>query len=160
MCRPWTSLELRFLRESAHLGRRELARLLGRSEGAVRHAAARYGISLRREGERRGSIIGAGRGHAGALRAAIAADPGRLAAALAAPLCPDCGRRPALVRASGLCEPCHVAYLERLYAAARPDREQAEALFLAIAEQWGGELDTKALLSRARKRRQRARQGL
>jgi len=121
---PWTTLEIKQLRDSAHLGIRECAKLLGRSPGSVRQAAARNRISLRRQGSRAGLLMGQPRGHSlwslGARedlvrgrRDELVAERLRLDAA--AQLCPACGRRPIRVQASGYCSVCHTERLRELH---------------------------------------------
>ena len=55
---PWSTEELRTLRENAQHGAAAVAAMLGRSEAAIWSAAKRYRISLRRRGETRGKILG------------------------------------------------------------------------------------------------------
>ena len=162
MSRAWTTKELSLLRERRALGAAALGDLLDRSARSVALAAYRHGISLRRPGEARGILVGQRRGVCltGARRA-IVADP-QLAAQRAAlyredVLCPDCGRRRVDVAETGLCEQCHAEFLERSFSTQRPALEVAERLLLAIAEQWGGELDTQRILAQARQRRRRER---
>lgn len=54
----WTTTDIRYLREHAGLGASELAIRMGRSPAAVKRAASRFRISLRRPGSRRGSVLG------------------------------------------------------------------------------------------------------
>lgn len=96
---PWTSREIATLREHAHLGRRALAHLLGRSERSVALFASRHGISLRRPGSRRGR------------RQGLVVDP-RAAqvireARTTRPLCPVCVARPIDVPKAGTCQVCY-----------------------------------------------------
>lgn len=56
--RPWTTRELLELRRLAPLGAQAVAELLGRSVWSVVCAAHRHRISLRREGERAGRMLG------------------------------------------------------------------------------------------------------
>lgn len=118
--RPWTTGDLAVLRENASLGAAEVARLLGREERAVRQAAYRHRISLRRRGSRRGLVLGQPRGVSlgaelredllsGKVDAAVIAR--RMAADHDAELCPCCGRRPVRVEASGMCRVCHLEAL-------------------------------------------------
>lgn len=128
--RPWTTAEIRLMREHAHLGAEAVARLLGRSVRSVQGAAARQRISLRRRGVRRGSVLGQPRGvslrpevretlfHRGELVAR------RLRVEREAELCPCCAQRPQRVRVTGLCLPCH---LERLAEAHREAQAEIEA---------------------------------
>ena len=114
--KTWTTADLAVLREHAHLGAEEVARLLDVSVSCVRSAAHRHRISLRRHGERRGSVLGQPRGvslpravrddlASGRVDAQLLAD--RMAAAAEAEICPCCGHRPVRVRSSGYCVPCH-----------------------------------------------------
>lgn len=132
----WTSVEIKTLREHAHLGLVAVALLLGRSEHSVQSAAKRYRISLRRVGERRGKILGQpARGR----WTDQTADSARLAAIRsdvldgsvsipelerrirdriygpAKPLCPSCGQREQEKATTGLCEPCHLRELARAH---------------------------------------------
>jgi hypothetical protein len=104
------------LRKIAAMGAELAAAELGRSERSVRVQASRHGISLRRTGERRGSVLG--ERAPGTLppeerRAVLygVADPARALARarldVAGSLCPACGYRPAEVRSTGLCAVCH-----------------------------------------------------
>lgn len=128
--RGWTTAELQILRAHAHEGAAALAVLLGRSEQSVRQAAKRLRISVRRQGERRGLILGQPRGESWAgLRAhgvtpevidALRAgdvDPAlveeqlrAMATGQAPPLCPLCSRFPQQP-SNGVCRPCHLKAL-------------------------------------------------
>ncbi len=114
--RSWTSLELRAMREHAHLGIEAVALLLGRSATSVRLQSARFRISLRTEGERRGLVLGQPRGQAilprirGDIMDGTVSDEAiaaRMALSRDAALCPVCARRPIEVASSGWCLPCH-----------------------------------------------------
>lgn len=160
--RPWTSNELVELRRLAHLGAHEIAEILDRSVKSVRRTAERHRISLRRNGERRGALLGIPRVDADDLRAAgleVAVlheirrlalagtvDPATLEARAIrsltdSTLCPQCVRRPAEVRRSGLCRPCHLRHLAEAHA----DELEAHA---AQRDLWA-----------ARQRKQRATKG-
>ncbi len=130
--RPWTSGELAELRRLAgKVDPDTLSTTLGRSRKAILRAAERHRISLRRQGERRGRILGQPRGVSLVadnrvrlrllrnLREDVIAgrvDPARLerrirAITRGAPLCPSCVVRPVEVRWTGLCEDCHLHQL-------------------------------------------------
>ncbi len=122
--KPWTTTEIGILRENASLGATALAALLHRSEASVRRAAERHRISLRRPGERRGSVLGQPRGVSlkrqmrddilcGMVDAAVLAERLRLDAE--AELCPACGVRPVRVTTTGLCRACHLSRLADLH---------------------------------------------
>lgn len=141
---PWSTEELRTLRENAQHGAAAVAAMLGRTEAAVWSAAKRYRISLRRRGETRGKILG----QRGAWSAISAIDGARLdlirtevlggildVAVLEArireehhgprrPICPACGQRPQERPATGLCEVCHLRELARAH---RDEVERREA---------------------------------
>jgi len=165
MAKPWTTREVATLREKRELGAVTLAEILGRTVCSVREAARRNRISLRRPGWAGGRVLDQRHGVRVCRDAhcAIVADSERAMRRAelyrAAALCPDCGRRRVEIAQTGLCQECHSDYLKQCYSRERPALKKAEALFLAIAEEWGGELDTQLLLARARKRRQRAREG-
>jgi hypothetical protein len=106
---------------------------MGRSPAAVKRAASRFRISLRRPGSRRGSVLGQPRGVS--LRRSLRADlvggrvdPEVLARRMQldedAELCPLCVARPIRVAATGLCRVCH---LRELAAAHREALEELEA---------------------------------
>lgn len=98
--RSWTSSEEEALRHLAHLGARALAEAFDRPERSIESKARRLGVSLRR------------RGSSGLPESALSAAGLRRARELmAAPLCPACGRRPAGVRRTGFCWPCHLEAL-------------------------------------------------
>jgi hypothetical protein len=163
LSRPWTTRELAQLRAERTLGAAALAERLERSLWSVKSQAKRERISLRRCGEGRGLALGQPRAVRLSLgvHAAAVADPDmagqRALLYREAALCPDCGRRRVTVPETGLCELCHVEFLEQSFSTARPALRQAEALFVAIAEHFGSQMDTQRLLAQARKRRQRAR---
>lgn len=122
--KPWTVRELEELRRLAPLGAAAAALALGRSVSSVELAAHRHRISLRRAGERRGSILGQPRGlraegelrrlREGVLSGAL--DPAEVeargaAVLLGADLCPACAARPPEVASTGFCRPCHLRAL-------------------------------------------------
>ncbi|HXF73984.1 MAG TPA: hypothetical protein VNO79_15415 [Actinomycetota bacterium] len=122
--RPWTLRELEELRRLAHLGAVGAAAVLRRSVPAVRAAAWRHRISLRRPGERRGLVLGQPRGvrtegELRRLREQVLSgelDPAEVeargaAVLLGADLCPACASRPPEVASTGLCRPCHLRAL-------------------------------------------------
>jgi len=120
--RPWTSVELKALREHGSLGAAALAAELGRTVSAVKCAANRYGVSLRRPRERRGCLLGQPRGVRLAELLPHEDDPHVRALVIAraaldheAELCPSCGTRPIRVPRSGLCWPCHHRRLAALH---------------------------------------------
>lgn len=114
--RAWTSGELAVLRKLGPDGAAAVAEALGRSVRSVQRQAARQGVSLRRRGERRGSVIGE------RVPGALPSDLRRLALDgisdaeralrrvlldLSGELCPSCTYRPAEVASTGLCNVCH-----------------------------------------------------
>lgn len=121
--RGWTSRELARLRKHAPLGVAGCAEVLGRSEASVRNAAHRHRISLRREGSRRGLVMGQPRGVS--LRKALREElvGGRLDGPMAermrldreAELCPSCAARPIAVPTTGLCGVCHTRALTQAH---------------------------------------------
>jgi hypothetical protein len=127
---PWTSIDVAELRRLAPLGVREVALILARSEGSVRQQAARLRISLRRQGERRGLVLGQPRGVAfddpamKALREQVLAGQAdverivrrALAWARGADLCPSCAINPIEVESTGFCTACHKRELARAHA--------------------------------------------
>ena len=133
----WTTGDIAFLRANAALGAAELARLMERSRQSVKDAAHRHGISLRRRGERRGTLLGQPRG----LRLAELlprADRETAALALAreeldreAALCPECGHRPVRVRKTGLCLACHRRRLADAHREALSEIEAGRELWQA-----------------------------
>jgi hypothetical protein len=134
---PWTSQEIATVRAHRRLGAETLAEMLGRSVHSVKMAAYRNRISLRREHEHRGSLLGQRRGEswADAVRHGITRerleamrkdalggviDLGELERRIKAelygperPLCPSCGQRNVERVTTGLCEPCHHMHLAR-----------------------------------------------
>lgn len=133
---PWSTDEVRVLRDHAHEGAATVSAILGRTEASVWSAAKRYRVSLRRRGETRGRILG----QRGAWTVDTSGvDPARLAlirteaiagvvdvAILEArirdefhgprrPLCPACSQRPQERPATGLCEVCHLRELARAH---------------------------------------------
>lgn len=114
--RMWTTKELLALRESGHLGAAAVARLLGRSVTSVEKMAARQRISLRSDGERRGSVLGQPRGvsiipeireNVVSGRISDEAIAERMRLHEDASTCPCCGRRPIEVSSTGFCGVCH-----------------------------------------------------
>ncbi len=116
----WTSKDIAYLRKHAGLGPDDLAERLGRSPAAVKRAASRHRISLRRPGSRKGIVLGQPRGVS--LRSDIREDlvTGRIDPALfaerlridrEAELCPSCAMRPITVGSTGLCRVCHLKRL-------------------------------------------------
>ena len=126
--RPWTTAEIGILRRDCALGAAALARILDRSEGAIRSAAKRHRISLRRKGERRGLLLGQPRGQrwdprldsireealAGTIDIAALEERAR-GLARKAPRCPVCGVRPQERASTGFCEVCHTRALADSY---------------------------------------------
>lgn len=124
--RPWTTAEIATLRRLAPLGAQAVSQELTRPVWSVRKQAQRLRISLRRDGERRGLILGQPRGSKAypiqrlrflrQLRTDILAgrvDVARMERRVRAitrgePLCPECARRPVEVEQTGLCEDCHL----------------------------------------------------
>lgn len=143
---PWTLAEVAKLRENAHLGARQVAVLLGRSECSVRSQAARLRVSIRRQGERRGLILGQPRGDSWTghdideLRSAVTSgllDPNVVEAALARivagevpALCPRCVQREADHR-SGVCKVCHLNALTHAHRDAIAVKEAQQRLWAA-----------------------------
>ena len=136
--KPWTTGDLRLLRQYGHLGAVAAAELLGRSPRAVKCAAYRYRISLRRRGCRRGLVLGQPRGCSlareiredivsGRVNAETMAR--RMALAPDAPLCPCCAHRPAEVRSSGFCLQCHNDRLIAAHLQALEDIDSQRALW-------------------------------
>lgn len=167
MRRPWTTAEIASLRENRELGAAALAELLDRSVWSVRHAAYRFGVSLRRPGVACGYRIGKPHGVvlSGELRAAIAKAPelcqdvvDRSRAERSTPICPDCGRRPVEVLTTGLCRSCHIDLLERVYRDCGSDRERLTELMVEILVTHGPWPELPRLQAMARKRRQRVRE--
>lgn len=115
----WSTRELERLRElaAAGAGLAAIAAELGRSPGSIRSRAHALRISLRRAGERRGSIIGElpDRRLPADVRAAVflgTTDPLAVERRTYASreLCPSCAMRPISTRA-GYCEVCHLREL-------------------------------------------------
>jgi proline racemase len=115
--RVWTSRDLATLREHANEGAAAVAELLGCTPCAVRRAAHRHRVSLRRPGSLRGLVLGQPRGVS--LRRDLRedlvhgrVDPEVVAARMQldedAELCPSCGHRPIRVASTGLCRCCHL----------------------------------------------------
>jgi hypothetical protein len=114
------------------------AQELGRSPASVRNAAARFRISLRRPGCRRGAVIGQPRGVslARGMREDLvsgAVDPvaleKRMRLDVDAPLCPLCGCRTQRPRdPMGWCLPCHLEKLSDGYRQSLAEIEAQRAL--------------------------------
>jgi hypothetical protein len=157
---PWTTGELKILRDNARLGAREVACLLGRTPRSVEQAAHRNRISLRRPGCRSGTVLGQPRGVS--LAAGMRSDlvDGRVSAELLAsrmaiddelPLCPVCGCRPARVPSTGFCRPCHLKRLAEVHREALSEIEAQQDLWAArqhlkrarrqAVSSFGGDLD-------------------
>jgi hypothetical protein len=136
----WTTTDIRYLREHASLGASELAIRMGRSPAAVKRAASRFRISLRRPGSRRGSVLGQPRGVSlrRELRADLArgrVDPEVLASRMKlnadAGVCPLCVARPVRVAATGLCRVCHLRELAEAHREAIEELEAQRELWTA-----------------------------
>jgi hypothetical protein len=136
----WTTTDIRYLREHASLGASELAMRMGRSPAAVKRAAGRFRISLRRPGSRRGSVLGQPRGVS--LRRELRTDltggrvdPEVLATRMRldadAELCPLCVARPIRVIATGLCRVCHLRELAEAHREAIEELEAQRELWTA-----------------------------
>jgi hypothetical protein len=138
----WNTAEVDELRRLAEagLGTAAIAAALERTEGSVRQQASRHRISLRRAGERRGSIMGElpHRRLEPELREAVflgVTDP-RSAESRAharGDLCPGCSSRPISTR-SGFCDVCYLSRLiqghrdELAVAGARLELDAARAM--------------------------------
>lgn len=136
----WTTTDIRYLREHASLGASELASRMGRTPAAVKRAASRFRISLRRPGSRRGSVLGQPRGVS--LRRELRADlvsgridqdllAKRLRLDAEAALCPLCAARPIRVASTGLCRVCHLRELAELHREAIEEFEAQRELWTA-----------------------------
>jgi hypothetical protein len=136
----WTTTDIRYLREHASLGAEELARRMDRSPAAVKRAASRFRISLRRPGSRRGSVLGQPRGVS--LRRSLRSDVagGRVDAEVLArrmqldadaELCPLCLARPIRVAVTGLCRVCHLRELAEHHREAIDELEAQRDLWAA-----------------------------
>lgn len=134
--RPWTVNELQVLRDNARHGVHVVALLTGRSVKSVKRAAERNRISLRRKGERRGSVLNERRPGEDSARLRIldgTGDQGRVDHYVAleaaarrgqpADLCPSCTARPVERPRTGLCHPCHLMALADAH---RHDQARAE----------------------------------
>jgi hypothetical protein len=138
----WTTSEVADLRRLAPLGAEAIAEELSRSVWSVKKQAQRLRISLRRDGETRGPVLGQPRGDRLApavhrirflrqLRADVLAgrvDVERMERrvrliARGAALCPECAKRPVEIERTGLCEDCH---LDRLAWAHALEADRAE----------------------------------
>lgn len=149
---PWSSLEVRTLRDLATLGAKAIAVELGRPVTAVEKKASRLGISLRQPGSKVGLLLGQPPGTSWtdarelaltvALHAQIRADvaAGRLTvadlerahAALTAGVadCPACVRNPA-DHPDGLCTACHRRRLSTVHRAALDAHDAQQELWSA-----------------------------
>lgn len=136
----WTTADIRYLREHASLGATELARRMDRTPAAVKRAASRHRISLRRQGSRCGSVLGQPRGVS--LRRELRRDlvSGRVDPELIArrlrldegeTLCPVCVARPVRVASTGLCRVCHLRRLAELHREAIDELEAQRELWTA-----------------------------
>jgi len=146
--RPWSLLEVDALRRYAPLGPVEVGRMLNRSPEAVKQAAKKHRVSLRRPGSRMGLVLGQPRGVsassdprlaayrddvlAGTVDATSLERQVQQAAHGTDDLCPLCAQRPR-ERLHGICRVCHLRELERAHRAAL-DAQQA-ARDLAAARQ-------------------------
>ena len=117
--RPWLCTEEDALRYLAHLGARELAIALDRPIGSVKTKARRLRVSLRRKR------------NAPDLPLACEATLRRIRDAVTAPLCPACAARPATVRRTGMCAPCHLETLTRIHEEAIATADAQRALWAA-----------------------------
>jgi hypothetical protein len=113
--KAWDTGELLLLKQHRHEGAAAVAQALGRTVSGTKSAAHRHGVSLRRPGSRRGSVLGQPRGIS--LRADIRADllSGTVSAEVLAErvrldhereLCPNCGKRRVRVKKAGWCLVC------------------------------------------------------
>jgi hypothetical protein len=135
--------ELAMLREHASKGAEVIATLTGRSPRAVRLAAHRHRISLRRSAERRGKVLNeaprvslrrAGLGHVrddildGTVNASsFDSDVTVTAAARRGEqqqLCPRCAARPVEQAKTGMCTVCHLHVLAEAH---RHSKAKADA---------------------------------
>jgi hypothetical protein len=144
----WTTSELAELRRLAPLGAEAIAAELGRSVASVKMQAHRLRISLRRDGETRGPVLGQPRGSSLASSARRVAflrqlkddvlagrvDVARMERrvrliARGADRCPWCSVRPIEVERTGLCEDCHLDRLAWAHAL-EADRAEKDRLLL------------------------------
>lgn len=156
--KPWSSGELHYMRQHASEGANAIAEALGRSYESVRQAARRNRISLRKEGERRGLLLGqpkhsswldlrkqgingtrleqirqdalAGLIDLGELERQIA----EIAKGKEPELCPQCTTRYVARSSTGLCAPCHLRILARLHQDAVDHRNAERQLWAARQE--------------------------
>ena len=163
--RLWTSKEIARLRRDGELGAEELARLLGRSVSSVKTAAYRHRITLRRPDERGGHLLGQARKAClpPEERARAIGDPvflRRAAAARDGALCPDCGRRPVEVAATGFCGVCTTRFIDRLASDRGYELDTAREVVDLLVDLHGPTLvatQVDRALVAARQRRHRAR---
>lgn len=135
---PWSTAELRYLREHGRDGAKEVAKALGRSVAAVTRQAQKQRVSLRRRGNRQGLLMGQPRGVSwlsvrqvgmtpetmAEIREAVVrgsidltALEGQLQALAKGeelPLCPTCSARPQN-HPSGVCRVCHMRALAQTH---------------------------------------------
>lgn len=156
--KPWSSGELGYLRQHASEGAPAIAEALNRSIESVKNAARRNRISLRREGEKRGLLLGqpkhsswmdlrkegisaprleqirqdalAGLIDLGELERQIA----DIAKGKEPEICPQCTTRYIQRAATGLCAPCHLKILARLHQDAVDQRNAERQLWAARQE--------------------------
>lgn len=142
---PWSTSELRALRENADRGAEHVAAILGRSVSSVQAAARRNRVSLRRDGETRGTLMGQPKGEsltryrkghplaelrseALAGRVDLVALEQEVARVMRhgeqRELCPACVARDAVTR-SGLCRVCHMRALAQAMQDERDYRDAA-----------------------------------
>lgn len=100
--RPWTTGELKVLREFHHLGASGIAQLLDRSVSSVEGKARELRLSLIATGE----DVAVTREVLNILT--------RLQQVHRLPICPTCGLRLAIMKNSGMCRVCHLDQLIHL----------------------------------------------
>jgi hypothetical protein len=113
--RSWTTREVVTLRALRVMGAKSLARDLGRTVASVKSKARELGISLRIPGSRLASASRIG----DVMRLVanrridmeVVLERMRLDAIGELAVCPHCGKRPAVVKRTGLCGTCHKALL-------------------------------------------------
>lgn len=139
MTKPWTSSEIKTLKENSSIGVQGLAILLERSETSIKQFAHRNRISLRCAGNSQGLLLGQRRGKKwmdqveGGISSVTLAEIKKDALAgtfdlttmeirisrrksgKPAPLCPNCVARPQEHASSGLCGVCHLRSLAQLH---------------------------------------------
>lgn len=123
------------MRANADLGAAELARLLDRTQRSVEGAAHRNRISLRRRGERRGTVLCQPRGASlrGELRETLLRDSTLIAERMRidrdAELCPSCGKRPVRVQRAGFCGVCHMERLTECHLERQAEHDAQKRLW-------------------------------